>query len=154
MPRIAVFPGSFDPLTLGHVDIVTRGLQIFDQVVIGIGNNADKKYMFSIDVRLTWIREAFFKEPRVIVHSYNGLTVDFCQKVKAGFILRGLRNAADFEFEKAIAHMNASISNKIETVFILSDLRYNALSSSIVRDIIRNGGNVEKFLPPGVRIRK
>lgn len=152
MARIAVFPGSFDPLTLGHVDIITRGLQFFDRVVVGIGNNAEKKYMFPLSDREAWLKNAFSNESRVEVQSYNGLTVDFCKKVNANFILRGLRNAADFEFEKAIAHMNAGISENIETVFILSDLKYNALSSSIIRDIIRNGGNASKYLPASVKI--
>ena len=154
MTRIAVFPGSFDPLTLGHIDIITRGLQVFDRVVIGIGNNAEKKYMFPLSDRETWLKNAFKSESRVEVHSYQGLTVEFCKTVKANFILRGLRNAADFEFEKAIAHMNSGISDEIETVFILSDLKYNALSSSIVRDIIRNGGDAGKFLPASVKINR
>ena len=152
MARIAVFPGSFDPLTLGHVDIITRGLQFFDRVIVGIGNNAEKKYMFALPDRESWLKNAFSNESRVEVQSYHGLTVDFCKKVNANFILRGLRNAADFEFEKAIAHMNAGISDNIETVFILSDLKYNALSSSIIRDIIRNGGNASKYLPASVKI--
>ena len=147
MSRIAVFPGSFDPLTLGHVDIISRGLSVFDRIIIGIGNNAEKKYMFPLEERTNWIKNTFSKEPKVEVIAYSGLTVDFCKKMQAGFILRGLRNAADFEFEKAIAHMNAGMADEIETIFVLSDLRYGALSSSIVRDIIRNGGNAEHFLP-------
>ena len=151
MERIAVFPGSFDPLTLGHVDIINRGLSVFDRIIIGIGNNAEKKYMFSVNDREQWIRNTFEKDTRVEVKTYNGLTVDFCKKVNAGFILRGLRNAADFEFEKAIAHMNGAISKNVETVFVLSDLKFGALSSSIVRDIIRNGGNVTDFVPATVK---
>ena len=154
MTRIAVFPGSFDPLTLGHVDIIQRGLQFFDRVIVGIGNNAEKKYMFPLTDRETWLKNTFREEARIEVQSYSGLTVEFCKKVNANFILRGLRNAADFEFEKAIAHMNAGISDQIETVFILSDLKYNALSSSIIRDIIRNGGNAQKFLPPSVKFNE
>ena len=151
MQRTAVFPGSFDPLTLGHADIIERGLLIFDRIIIGIGNNAEKKYMFTLKDREQWIKKTFEKENRVEVSSYSGLTVDFCKKVSAGFIIRGVRNAADFEFEKAIAHMNSAISENIETVFVLSDLKYNALSSSIIRDIIRNGGNPQNFLPPAVQ---
>src|SRR4030095_16062719 len=153
MSRIAVFPGSFDPLTLGHVDIISRGLSVFDRIIIGIGNNAEKKYMFPLEDRISWIKNTFESESKVEVVAYSGLTVDFCRKMKAGFILRGLRNAADFEFEKAIAHTNAGLSNEIETVFVLSDLRFGALSSSIVRDIIRNGGDARQFLPSTVKLK-
>ncbi|HMT27752.1 MAG TPA: pantetheine-phosphate adenylyltransferase [Bacteroidia bacterium] len=151
MQRIAVFPGSFDPITLGHVDIVTRGLKIFDKIIIGIGNNAEKKYMFSVKERENWLKKTFQNESKIEVQIYQGLTVDFCKKMDAGFILRGLRNAADFEFEKAIAHMNAGLSSGIETIFVLSELKYGALSSSIVRDIIRNGGDASQFLPDHVK---
>jgi len=153
MKRTAVFPGSFDPVTLGHVDIIQRGLSVFDEIVIGIGNNAEKKYMFSLEDRLSWIKKIFEKENFIQVKSYEGLTVEFCKRENASFILRGLRNAADFEFEKAIAHMNAGISHNIETVFVLSDLKFGALSSSIIRDIIRNGGNPSQFLPAEVKFR-
>jgi pantetheine-phosphate adenylyltransferase len=151
-PRIAVFPGSFDPVTLGHVDIVKKGLSLFDKVIIGIGNNAEKKYMFPLQKREQWLKEVFAEEPRVEVNLYSGLTIDFCREVNAGFILRGLRNAADFEFEKAIAHTNNIISGGIETVFVLSRQEYGSLSSSIVRDVLRHGGNASIFLPAGVRI--
>jgi len=151
MERTAVFPGSFDPLTLGHADIIKRGLDVFDRIIIGIGNNAEKKYMFPLDKREQWLKDTFKNESRIEVRTYSGLTVDFCRTVNAGFILRGLRNAADFDFEKAIAHMNGAISEKTETVFVLSDLKYGALSSSIVRDIIRNGGNASQFLPLAVK---
>ncbi|MDQ3050038.1 MAG: pantetheine-phosphate adenylyltransferase [Bacteroidota bacterium] len=147
MQRIAVFPGSFDPLTLGHVDIINRGLLLFDRIIVGVGTNADKKYMFPLSDRELWIKNTFINNKNIEVQNYQGLTVDFCKSVNAGYILRGLRNAADFEFEKAIAHMNGAISEGIESVFILSDLKYGALSSSIIRDIIRNGGNPSKFLP-------
>ncbi len=152
MQRIAVFPGSIDPLTLGHVDIIKRGLLIFDRIVIGIGTNSEKKYMFSSEKREHWIKETFKDENRIAVKTYSGLTVDFCKMVNAGFILRGLRNAADFEFEKAIAHMNSAISQNAETIFVLSDLKFGALSSSIIRDILRNGGNPSEFLPAAVKI--
>lgn len=154
MIRTAVFPGSFDPITLGHVDIVIRGLKTFDRIIIGIGNNAEKKYMFSSADRESWIKSTFEGNERVSVQIYEGLTVNFCKKVNAGFILRGLRNAADFEFEKAIAHMNSGISPEIETVFVLSELKFGALSSSIIRDIIRNGGDASKFIPEFVKPRK
>jgi len=145
--RTAVFPGSFDPVTLGHVDIIKRGLKIFDKIIIGIGNNAEKKYMFTLSERESRIKSTFKNEKNIEVLTYEGLTVDFCKKINSSFILRGLRTSADFEFEKAIAHMNSAMSAGIETVFVLSELKYNALSSSIVRDIIRNGGDASEFLP-------
>jgi pantetheine-phosphate adenylyltransferase len=145
--RTAVFPGSFDPLTLGHIDIVKRGLSLFDRIVIGIGNNSQKNYMYPLEKRERWITEVFRDYSQVEVKAYSGLTVDFCKKVNANFILRGLRTSADFEFEKAIAHTNSQIVTDVETVFILSDLKYAALSSSIVRDVIRNGGNASLFVP-------
>lgn len=151
MTRTAVFPGSFDPLTLGHVDIIKRGLRIFDKIIIGIGNNGEKKYMFPLEMREQWIKKTFEDDNRIIVKSYQGLTVDFCKKMEANYLLRGLRNAADFEFEKAIAHMNSALVPEVETVFVLSDLRYGALSSSIVRDILRNGGNADQFLPEAIQ---
>jgi pantetheine-phosphate adenylyltransferase len=152
MQRIAVFPGSFDPLTTGHVNIINKGLKIFDKIIIGIGSNAEKKYMFSLNERENWIKKTFENESRIEVMSYTGLTVEFCRKINAGYILRGLRNASDFEFEKSIAHMNGDMVPSIETVFVLSDLRFSAISSSIVRDIIRNGGNVSGFVPQSIKI--
>ena len=151
MQRIAVFPGSFDPITLGHEDIIRKGLAIFDRIIIGIGNNAEKNYMFPLIERERWIQETFANDNRVEVHKYSGLTIDFCNKVNATFILRGLRNAADFEFEKAIAHMNHAMNKNIETIFVLSDQNYGSLSSSIIRDIIRNGGDASGFLPKSVK---
>lgn len=152
MKKVALFPGSFDPITNGHVDIIIKGLSIFDHVIVGIGNNADKKYMFSLDQREKWIQDIFINEPKVTVKSYTGLTVEFCKKQKAGFILRGLRNAPDFEFEKAIAHMNHAIAEEIQTIFVLSDLRNGAISSSIIRDILRNNGDVTKFVPKELKL--
>ena len=151
MERIAVFPGSFDPITLGHADIIRKALGLFDKVIIGIGSNADKKYMFSLEKREQWIMETFKSDSRVSVMTYQGLTTQFCVRVGAKYIVRGIRNAADFEFEKSIAHINESLPGNVETVFILSGLQYNALSSSIIRDIIRNGGDASQFLPATVR---
>jgi len=150
MQRIAVFPGSFDPITLGHVNIIRKGLLIFDKIIVGIGNNSEKKYMFPLNNREIWIKDCFVNEPRIEVKNYSGLTVEFCRKNNAGFILRGLRNASDFEFEKAISHTNNSISPGIETIFVLSDVELSSISSSIVRDIIRNGGATSSFIPPSV----
>ncbi len=152
MKRRAVFPGSFDPLTLGHYDIILRGITLFDELIIAIGINTEKKYMFSMEERKKFIREAFRNEPRVKVLSYQGLTVDFCKKEKAGFILRGLRNPGDFEFEKAIAHTNRKLS-EIETVFLLTSSGKSYISSSIVRDVIRNGGDYTGLVPETVRVK-
>ena len=133
--RKAIFPGSFDPITLGHFDIIKRSLPLFDEIIIAIGVNADKKYMFSIEDRKRFIQESFANEPQVSVITYEGLTIDLCKKLGAKFILRGLRNPADFEFEKAIAHTNRRLS-KIETVFLLTASKTSYISSSIVRDEI------------------
>lgn len=148
----ALFPGSFDPLTLGHVDIITRGVTLFDEVIVAIGVNADKKYMFSLDDRKRFIEETFKDEPKVKVVTYKGLTVDFCHEIGAEFILRGLRNPADFEFEKAIAHTNRHLST-IETVFLLTAARTSFIASSIVRDVIRNNGDYTKLVPDSVRVK-
>jgi len=147
----AIFPGSFDPLTLGHYDIIMRGITLFDELIIAIGKNADKKYMFSLDERMRFIKEAFKKETQIKVLTYEGLTVDFCKKVDAGYILRGLRNPGDFEFEKAIAHTNRKLS-EIETVFLLTSSGKSYISSSIVRDVIRNGGDYTGLVPDSVRV--
>ena len=150
--RRAVFPGSFDPLTLGHLDIIKRSIPLFDEIVIAIGVNAEKKYMFSIEERKRFIEETFKDEPTVSVITYEGLTIELCKKIKADFILRGLRNPADFEFEKAIAHTNRRLS-KIETIFLLTAAKTSFISSSIVRDVIRNGGDYELLVPDAVRVK-
>ncbi|HRG18737.1 MAG TPA: pantetheine-phosphate adenylyltransferase [Flavobacterium lutivivi] len=149
MNRKAIFPGSFDPITLGHYDIIKRGVSLFDEVIVAIGINADKKYMFSLEQRKKFIEEAFKDEPKVKVITYQGLTIDLCKKENADFILRGLRNPADFEFEKAIAHTNRKLS-KIETVFLLTASKTSYISSSIVRDVLRNGGDISKLVPDSV----
>ena len=145
----AVFPGSFDPITLGHFDIIERSLQLFDEIVIAIGTNADKKYMFSLQDRAQFIEQSFRNKSQISVVTYEGLTVDLCKKIGADFILRGLRNPADFEFEKAIAHTNKKLSG-IETVFLLTDAQTSFISSSIVRDVIRNGGDYKILVPEAV----
>lgn len=147
----ALFPGSFDPITLGHQDIITRALDLFDEIVVAIGVNGDKNYMFSIEQRKEFIEKAFADEPKVKVTTYQGLTVDYCKEIDAQFILRGLRNPADFEFEKAIAHTNRKLS-KIETVFLLTAARTSFISSSIVRDVIRNQGDYTVLVPDSVRV--
>lgn len=147
----AVFPGSFDPITLGHVDIIKRAIPLFDEIIIAIGINADKKYMYSPEQRQAFIEEVFSDEVKIKTETYIGLTVDYCKKIDAGFILRGLRNPADFEFEKAIAQTNRKLSG-IETVFLLTSAETSFISSSIVRDILRNNGDVS-VLVPGVVIK-
>jgi len=149
----AIFPGSFDPITNGHYDIIKRGVSLFDEVIVAIGVNAEKKYMFSLEDRKRFIEEAFKDEPKVKVITYSGLTIDLCKKENAEFILRGLRNPADFEFEKAIAHTNRVMS-KIETVFLLTAARTSFISSSIVRDVLRNGGDITQLVPESVLAKK
>ncbi len=147
----ALFPGSFDPFTVGHLDIVERGIKIFDEIVVGIGINSEKKYMFSLDERLAFIKACFEHEPRIRVEPYEGLTVKFCREIEADFILRGVRNNGDFEFEKAIARTNRHMS-EIETVFLLTSAETSYISSSIVREIIRNNGDYSTFIPPQIKI--
>lgn len=150
--RRALFPGSFDPITLGHYDIIHRALDLFDEIIVAIGVNNDKKYMFSVAQRKAFIEASFANEPKVKVTIYQGLTVDYCKEINAGFILRGLRNPADFEFEKAIAHTNRRLS-KIETVFLLTAAKTSYISSSIVRDVIRNGGDYSVLVPESVVVK-
>jgi pantetheine-phosphate adenylyltransferase len=147
--RKAVFPGSFDPLTLGHTDIINRAIPLFDQIIIAIGTNSSKKYMFTIEERKSFIEKTYPDNPKISVETYEGLTIDYCKKVNCDFILRGLRNPADFEFEKAIAHTNRRIS-KIETVFLLTSANTSYISSSIVRDILQHHGDVSLLVPPAV----
>lgn len=153
MGRIAVFPGSFDPITTGHLDIIERAVPLFDKIIVAIGTNSSKNYMFSLEQRIKFIEDSVTKYKNVEVKAYKGLTVDFCSEVNAQYILRGLRNPADFEFEKAIAHTNRAITNKnIETIFLLTSSGKAYISSSIVRDVMRNGGNYEILVPDAVRI--
>ena len=145
----AIFPGSFDPITLGHVDIVNRGLPLFDEIIIAIGVNSDKNYMFSLKERMSFIEKYYENEPKIKVTTYKGLTTEYCKKIDADFILRGLRNPADFEFEKAIAQTNRKLS-KIETVFLLTSADTAFISSSIVRDVYRHGGDISGLVPESV----
>ena len=147
----AVFPGSFDPITLGHVDIIKRATKIFDEIIVAIGINNEKKYLFSNDVRIKFIEDTFIKEPKIKVKKYKGLTINFCKKNNINTILRGVRNPSDFEFEKAIAHTNYKLSG-VETVFLITNPEFSYISSSIVREIIENNGNYQKLVPKTVRI--
>ncbi|MFT5256795.1 MAG: pantetheine-phosphate adenylyltransferase [Polaribacter sp.] len=148
----AIFPGSFDPITLGHFDIIERGIPLFDELIIAIGVNADKKYMFSLEERKQFIQNCFGNNPKVKIVTYKGLTVHFCKENNVDYILRGLRNPADFEFEKAIAHTNRDLA-PIETVFLLTAASTSYISSSIVRDVIKNNGDYTKLVPKTVRIK-
>lgn len=152
--KIAVFPGSFDPITLGHYDIIERAYSLFDKIVIAIGHNNQKKYMFSLEQRMNFIRKTFAHFEKIEVDSFEGLTVDYCRSKKVKFILRGLRNPADFEFEKAIAQTNRTLTHddKIETIFLLTSSGKSFISSSIVREIMSYGGEYELLVPPAVRI--
>lgn len=153
MERIAVFPGSFDPITLGHYDIIERAVPLFDKIIVAIGHNAQKNYMFSLEQRKKYLEDSLKNFANVEVDIYEGLTVDYCKEKNADFILRGLRNPADFEFEKAIAHTNRAITQRgIETVFLLTSSGKSYISSSIVRDVIRNKGDYTLLVPPEVRI--
>jgi pantetheine-phosphate adenylyltransferase len=145
--RIGLFPGTFDPITLGHVDIVKRSLDLFDKLYIGIGKNINKQPMYSDEQRLDWILEIFRDEPRVDALLYEGLTVECCKKLGANFILRGIRYVSDFEYEKVIADMNRSLDGGIESIFLTCLPQYTSVASTLVRDVIRNGGNASQFLP-------
>ena len=147
----AVFPGSFDPITLGHVDLIYRGLEIFDEIIIAIGVNADKKQLFPLEDKIQQIKNTFINEPRVKVSSYKGLTIDFCKSVNSKYILRGLRNSSDFNYEQSIAQTNSSLS-LIESVFLISSPQLAHISSTIVRDIIRNEGDYKSLVPKSVVI--
>ncbi len=151
--RVALFPGSFDPFTVGHENIVLRGLELFDKIIISVGYNSNKSGYFSLEQRMSWIGDVFKNEPRISVLSYQGLTVDFALEMGAGFILRGLRTSADFEYERAIAQVNKLMTN-IDTVFLLTTPEHTPVNSSIVRDIIRHSGDASKFLPSQITIPK
>ena len=146
----AVFPGSFDPITLGHLDIIERALPLFDEIILAIGENADKKAMFSLEERVHFLKETFKDEPKISVNTYKGMTVDFCRSQKAQFILRGLRNSNDFEFEKVIGQTNYKLSG-VETVFLISSSGKGHISSTVVRDVIRNGGDYSFMVPDAVK---
>lgn len=150
MQRICLFPGTFDPVTLGHIDIINRALPLFDKIVVGIGINSSKNPMFTPEQRMEWFKEIFKDEPRVESVSYEGLTIQFCKQIHARFILRGIRFVSDFEYEKTIADANRTLDRSIETIFLTGEPKYTSVASTIVRDILRNGGNASPFLPQAV----
>ncbi len=153
MERIAIFPGSFDPFTIGHESIVRRAFSLFDKIFIAIGYNTNKRGFFPLEKRVGWIKQVFENDPQVVVDYYEGLTVDFCRKVNAKYILRGLRTAADFEYERAIAQINKVMYPGLETVFLLTTPEHTPVTSTIIRDIIRQGGDATKFLPNSVDLK-
>jgi len=152
MKKTAIFPGSFDPITKGHESVVKRASELFDEIIVAIGENSTKNGYFPLEKRLDWIKKVFSNYPNVSVITYKGLTVDLCKKVNAKYIIRGLRTAIDFEFERSIAHMNKDMENGIETVFLLTEPEYAHLNSSIVREIHKNGGNIKQFVPDGIEV--
>ena len=152
MSKIAIFPGSFSPFTIGHQSIVDRALPLFDKIVISVGINSEKPQYFSIEERMQWIKDVYNNNPKIDIKQYKGLTVDFCRKESANYILRGLRDSHDFKFEKNIAQMNKDLNADIETIFIITSPKISHISSSIIRDIIKNGGDVSKFIPKEINL--
>jgi pantetheine-phosphate adenylyltransferase len=148
--RICLFPGTFDPITLGHVDVIDRAASLFDKLIIGIGTNSTKQPMFSIEQRMQWCREVYKNSDKIAVQSYEGLTVNFCKKIHAKYILRGIRYVSDFEYEKSIAAMNKKLYPEIETIFLTSSPEFSTVASTLVRDVIKNGGEVSQFLPKAI----
>ncbi len=154
MTKIAVFPGSFDPITVGHVDLVKRALPLFDKIVVAIGLNSQKKYLFDLEQRKAWLNAVFAKEDRVEVAHFQGLTAGYCNEIGAKFLLRGLRNASDFDYEKTISQLNNIVGDGIETIFLISQPGFSHISSTIVREIIKGNGDASPFIPPEVVVPK
>ncbi|MCP9236386.1 pantetheine-phosphate adenylyltransferase [Lewinella sp. JB7] len=150
--RTAVFPGSFDPITRGHVELVKRAVPLFDRIVVAVGVNAQKQYLFDLEQRMEWLREVFADEPKVSVDSFEGLTAHYCRRIQARYLLRGLRNASDFDYEKTISQLNEIVGDGLETIFLISQPAYSHISSTIVREIIKGGGNARPFLPEGLQL--
>jgi len=150
MQRICLFPGTFDPVTLGHIDIINRALPLFDKIIVGIGINSSKQPMFDAEQRMQWFKEIYKNEPKVESVAYEGLTIVFCKEVGANFILRGIRYVSDFEYEKTIADANRTLDKSIETIFLTGEPKYTSVASTIVRDILKNHGDASPFLPNAV----
>ena len=150
MKKIAVFPGSFDPITVGHVELVKRAIPLFDQIIVAVGVNTQKKYLFTLEERLQWLEDVFSDEDKVSVDSFSGLTAHFCNKVGARYLLRGLRNSSDFDYEKTISQLNNIVGVGLETIFLISRPEYSHISSTIVREIIKGKGDASPFFPPQV----
>ncbi|MHC1778479.1 MAG: pantetheine-phosphate adenylyltransferase [Lentimicrobium sp.] len=154
MIKRAVFPGSFDPITRGHENIINRAIPLFDEIIVAVGLNIEKKGHFKVEDRINWIKDVFAYSPKIKVASYSGLTVDFCQMVNATYILRGLRTSADFEFERTVGQVNKKLHPDIETIFLLTTPEFTSINSSIVRDVYKNGGDVRLFIPDAVVLPK
>ena len=150
--KTAVFPGSFDPITVGHVELVRRAVPLFDQIVVAVGVNSQKTTLFDLDQRMAWLREVFGKEPKIRVDSFEGLTAHFCRRIGARYLLRGLRNASDFDYEKTISQLNEIVGEGLETIFLISQPAYSHISSTIVREIIKGGGDARPFLPDELQL--
>jgi len=150
--KIAVFPGSFDPITVGHVDLVRRAMPLFDRIIVAVGVNSTKKYLFSLEQRMEWLRLVFADSPQVGVDSFQNLTAHYCQRIGARYLLRGLRNASDFDYEKTISQLNHIIGGGIETVFLISEPAFSHISSTIVREIIIGGADPTPFIPPQIKV--
>jgi len=153
MSKVAVFPGSFDPITVGHLALVKRALPLFDKIIVAIGENSQKKYLFDLDQRIAWLNAVFADEPKVEVDFFENLTAHYCQRIGANYLLRGLRNASDFDYEKTISQMNAIVGNGIETIFLISEPEHSHISSTIVREVIKWGGDASPFIPPSIEIK-
>lgn len=153
MSKVAVFPGSFDPITIGHYDLVKRAIPLFDKIVVAVGINSQKKSLYPLEQRLKWLEQVFSDYPSVEIATFTGLTVQFCEEIEARYLLRGLRNASDFDYEKTISQLNYTLGHKLETVFLISRPEYSHISSTIVREIIRGKGDASPFLPKGLEIR-
>ncbi len=152
MSKIAVFPGSFDPITIGHVELLQRALPLFDQIIVAIGINSQKSTLFSFEQRMDWLKAVFRDEPKVEVDFFENLTAHYCRRIGARYLLRGLRNASDFDYEKTISQLNHIVGDGLETIFLISRPAYSHISSTIVREIIKGGGDASPFLPKEVRI--
>jgi len=152
MIKRAVFPGSFDPITLGHENIILRAIPLFDEIIVAVGLNIEKTGYFSVEDRLKWIRKVFKGNPTIKVDSYTGLTVDYCREINASHILRGLRTSADFEFERTVGQVNKKLYPALETIFLLTTPEYTSINSSIVRDVHKNGGDVSIFIPDAIKL--